>query len=107
MVSTSYLKQNFYGRYSCVFTSMLEQKRKKFFCYQHKLNWENAFVNSIENGPFTNPNKALVNTLQIQLSEDLQVDEKTENHTGNQKKATFLYAINNPIIYMQVFQRLY
>ena len=35
---------------------------------------------------------------QVQLSEDLQLIEKTRNHTGNQKKSTFLEAINQPII---------
>ena len=40
-----------------------EQKRKNEFCYQHKLSWENALVKAIGKGPFTSPNKALVNTL--------------------------------------------
>ena len=37
-------------------------KENKKLCCQHKLNWENALVNSIEKGLFTDPNKGLVNT---------------------------------------------
>ena len=35
----------------------------------------------------------------MQLSQDLQLIEKTENHTGIRKKATFLWVINIPIIH--------
>ena len=43
----------------------VDKSKKEKKCWSlHKPNWENYLVNSIGKGPFTGPNKALVNTLQ-------------------------------------------
>ena len=41
----------------------LDKNKKKQICFNYKLDWENALVNSIGKAPFTGPNKTLVNTL--------------------------------------------
>ena len=41
-----------------------KQKWKSKFWAEHKLNWENALINSIGKGLFAGFNKVLVNTLQ-------------------------------------------
>ena len=47
-----------------------EQKEKSKFCCQHKLNLENALVNSIKKGPFTSPNKALFRDRRERLNDE-------------------------------------
>ena len=41
------------------------RNKKKFFCCQYKLNWKNAIENSLGKWLFSDPNKALVNILQV------------------------------------------
>ena len=41
-----------------------KQEQKNKFWAEHKLNWENALINSIGKGLFAGPNKVLVITLQ-------------------------------------------